>query len=203
MLMGRDMMKMAKIFPQSVLSCKLLVGTDGKEKMSKSLGNYISVTDEPGNMYGKIMSIPDTAMFDYFELCTYTPMDRIEEIKTRYESGSENPKDIKMKLAREIVEIYHGRDKAVKAENDFIETFSKGNIPDSLEEIRVSSGAELSSVLIENGLIASKTEYRRLIAEGAVSDMKTKEKITDQFARITEDMIIKIGKKRFIKITVE
>lgn len=114
MLMGRDIMKINKQEQQSVLAFELLVGTDGKEKMSKSLDNYIAITDTPADMYGKVMSIPDSLIPSYFTLCTYTPTGDISSIEENLKKGKENPRDIKMRLAREIVEMYHGKQKPTK-----------------------------------------------------------------------------------------
>jgi tyrosyl-tRNA synthetase len=125
MLIGRDIMKSNNVPEQSVMSLELIVGTDGKEKMSKSLDNYIAITDTPSDMFGKVMSIPDHIISQYFLLATYTPLGEIEEIKNKLHDGKTNPKDIKMRLAKEIVAIYHGEAAAKVAENDFLETFSR------------------------------------------------------------------------------
>jgi len=143
MLMGRDILKINKKEQQAVMSLELLEGTDGKEKMSKSLDNYIAITDEPNDMYGKIMSLPDTSIVNYFNLCTYTPQEEIKKIESEMKKGKMNPKDAKMRLAREIVVIYHGEDKAEQAEQNFIKTFQKGGLPEDLEEIIVQQGREI------------------------------------------------------------
>ncbi len=200
MLVGRDIMEMNKKIPQAVLSFKLLEGTDGKEKMSKSLDNYIGITDEPNDMYGKIMSIPDSSIGNYFELCTFTPMNEVESIKKKLEKGSVNPKDIKMNLARQIVEIYHGKDKAKKAEESFVNTFQKGEIPEKMTELKVKEGETLMNALVQAKLLSSKGDFRRLVEEGAVTDLDTNEKIKDVNFIPKSGMKFKIGKKKFIKI---
>jgi tyrosyl-tRNA synthetase len=204
MLMGRTVMKDndPSREPQAVLSLKLLEGTDGKEKMSKSLDNYIGITDEPSDMYGKVMSVPDASIANYFELCTYTSLDDIEDIKKDLEKGKVNPKDIKMRLAREIVAIYHGDKGAMKAEEDFINTFSKGGIPDDIKTVEVKMSTPLVDILLEEKIVASKTEYRRLMDDGAITFADTGNKITSPEAKIDQDVTLKIGKRRFIKIIV-
>ena len=140
--------------------------------MSKSLDNYIGITDEPNDMYGKVMSIPDSSIGNYFELCTFTPMDEVEDIQKKLEKGSVNPKDIKMKLAKQIVAIYHGEDKAQKAEESFVNTFQKREIPEEMTELD-GRGKTLMDILIEAKILSSKGDFRRLIEEGAVTNLST------------------------------
>lgn len=202
MLVGRDVMKMNSQPPQAVLGFELLVGLDGKEKMSKSLDNYIAITDTPANMYGKVLSIPDSVITNYFELCTYTTLDRIEEIKKEIAGGKVNPKDIKMELARQIVAEYHGEKNVKEAEEDFITKFQKKEIPDEIDEFKVEKETLLIDAVLANGLVESKGEFRRLLDEGAVTDLKTKEKISDPQIKIEQELTLKIGKKRFVKFTI-
>lgn len=202
MLVGRDVMKMNNQPPQAVLGFELLVGLDGKEKMSKSLDNYIAITDTPANMYGKVLSIPDSVIANYFELCTYTTLDRIEEIKKEIDGGKVNPKDIKMELARQIVAEYHGEKNVKEAEEDFITKFQKKEIPDEIDEFKVEKETLLIDAVLANGLVESKGEFRRLLDEGAVTDLKTKEKISDPQIKIEQELTLKIGKKRFVKFTI-
>lgn len=200
MLVGRDIMEMNKKVPQAVLSFKLLEGTDGKEKMSKSLDNYIGITDEPNDMYGKVMSIPDSSIGNYFELCTFTPMDEVENIRKKLEKNSVNPKNIKMNLAKQIVAIYHGEDKARKAEEGFINTFQKGKIPEEMTEFETEKRKTLMDILVEAKLLSSKGDFRRLIEEGAVTDLEADKKITDVNFIPRSGMKFKIGKRKFVKI---
>ena len=200
MLVGRDVMEMNQKIPQAVLSFKLLEGTDGKEKMSKSLDNYIGITDEPNDMYGKVMSVPDSSIGNYFELCTFTPMKEIEEMRKKLKDKSVNPKDIKMNLARQIVAIYHGEEKAQKAEKNFISTFQKREIPEEMMELETKKGESLMNVLVEVKILSSKGDFRRLIEEKAITDLETNKKITDADFIPKSGMKFKIGKKRFIKI---
>ena len=203
MLMGRDILKINKKEPQSVMSLRLLEGTDGKEKMSKSLDNYVAITDEPNDMYGKIMSLPDTSIVNYFNLCTYTSREEIKKIESDIKKGKTNPKDAKMRLAREVVVIYHGEDKAKQAEQNFIETFQKGGLPEDLKEVLVSKGTSLGKILVYNKIVKSNTEWRTLVSEGAVSNAETAEKIDSFDFSVDSDITVKVGKRRFLKIVVE
>ncbi len=200
MLMGRETMKASALEQQSVLSFRLIEGTDGKEKMSKSLDNFIAITDTPSDMYGKVMSIPDTSIANYFELSTYTPLVEIEEFKKQLDAESVNPKELKMRLAREIVAIYHGEKEAAKAEEDFTATFSKGGIPDDIKTTQAPAGTPLVGILLEEEMVESKTDFRRLLDAGAISDAATGDKITDPEASLDKDITLKIGKRRFLKI---
>ena len=202
MLMGRDVMKMNDIEPQAVLSFELLIGLDGKEKMSKSLDNYVGITDKPNDMYGKIMSLPDPLTEKYFELCTFTRTEEIKEIRENLKKGKLHPKEAKMNLAKQIVEIYHGKEKAEKAEDFFINTFQKKVTPDEMLEVQAEKDAELFSVLSKEKIVSSKTDFRRLIEEGAITNLETGEKVTDPHYSPKSGERFKIGKKRFIKINL-
>lgn len=202
MLIGRDILKINKKEQQAVVSLSLLEGTDGKEKMSKSLNNYIAITDEPNDMYGKIMSLPDTSIVNYFNLCTYAPTDEINKIESDMKNGKLNPKDAKMRVAREIIVIYHGEDKALSAEKNFTETFSKGGLPDGLAEIIVSRGSSLGKILLDNKIVKSNTEWRTLVSEGAISNAETLEKIDSKDFLVEKSIVVRVGKKRFLRISV-
>lgn len=199
MLMGRDVMKMNNQQLQSVLAIDLLEGLDGKEKMSKSLNNYIGVTDEPSDMYGKVMSVPDVLIARYFALATYTPLAEIEEIKNSVESGNVNPRDLKMRLAREIVAIYHGDRASVEAEKNFVDTFAKGKIPENVPEVSFDIDEDIIDILIKSECATSKTDARRLVENGAVTYLDSEEKITDS-KRISQKGTYRVGKHRFFKV---
>lgn len=185
--------------PQAIMTMPILVGTDGKNKMSKSLDNYIGITDEPNDMFGKVMSIPDNVIMDYFELATNVSRQNLDKIKAELDAGV-NPMDVKMRLAGEIVSIYHGEKAAKKAREDFTSIFSEGGVPENIEEIKIIKGAPLYDAV--SGLVKSKTELRRLVEGGAVSEAYGS-KITDINFKIQKDTIIKIGKRRFLKMKVK
>ncbi len=199
MLMGRDVMKMNNQEEQSVMSLDLLVGLDGKEKMSKSLDNYIAITDSVNDMYGKVMSIPDSVIATYFTLATPVPLPEIKEIQTGLIGGTLHPKDIKMRLAKTITEIYHGKEKAEEAERAFVDTFTKGVIPEDVPEIVGTTITTITEMLTESGSAESKSEARRLIEQGAVTHLDTDTKITDG-AQNPQKGTYRIGKHRFVKI---
>lgn len=202
MLIGRDVMKIYKQEPQAVLSFSLLVGLDGKEKMSKSLDNYVAINDEPSDMYGKIMSLPDSAIEEYFTLCTYTPASDIEEIVSQIKNNKVNPKDIKMRLAGEIVAMYHGEGARVIAEQDFITKFQKKEIPDDVLEVVSNGDKTLMETFKQAGVVESNTEFRRLVEEGAITLLtNNNQKVTDTSV-LSQEGVYKIGKKRFIKIVI-
>lgn len=204
MLMGRTVMKFSKQEPQAVLAFKILEGLDGEEKMSKSLDNYISITDTATDMYGKVMSIPDSSIVNYFELCTQLPLSEVKKIETELGNSSTNPKDLKMKLAKEIVKIYHGEEEGERAEQGFIETFQKGGIPEEIEEYRVKPNTLLGDFLVENKIIESKSEYNRLVKQGALKIVtETEMTISDPKMELSEPLVLKIGKHRFMRIAVE
>ena len=201
MLMGRKIMEVNKRPPQAVLSFALLVGLDGKEKMSKSLDNYVGITDAPNDMFGKIMSISDTAIPSYLELCTFTPMSEVAVLLKALEAGKAHPKEVKMDLAQQIVEIYHGQAAAVSARDAFVNTFQKKEIPDDIAEVSVAKGTLLADALLAASMVASKGEFRRLLDEGAIRK-DGEEKITDPFFAVDAPIVLRVGKHRFIKIVL-
>jgi tyrosyl-tRNA synthetase len=197
MLMGRQVMTNYKQIPQAVLSFKILEGLDGKEKMSKSLDNYVAITDEPSDMYGKIMSIPDASIVNYYELCTFTSLEDVKEIERKLQDGKENPKDLKMQLAKQIVAIYHGENKASGAEDDWVKKFEKKEIPDDVEEIKVAGN--LMETLVAGGVIESNSAARRLFETGSIQDLN-EDKKSDAKDEPVLQHVYKIGKKKFIRI---
>ena len=201
MLMGREVMRASSQPEQAVMSMDILVGTDGKEKMSKSLDNYIGISEDPTNIFGKIMSIPDTVILNYYKLCTSADAKRVEEIEKKLKDAKTNPRDIKLNLAEEIVSIYHGSQNATKARDVFIATFQKKEIPDEVEKITAKNEELLSELLVRAEILSSKSEWRRLVDEGAVKLLKEggEEKITD-FNKPAAPGVYKIGKRRFVQV---
>lgn len=200
LLAGRDLQRKNGQKPQDIFMVKLLVGTDGKEKMSKSLDNYIGVTEEPNSMFGKIMSIPDGVMLEYFELATRLDEKEIEKIKARLEAG-ENPRDLKMDLGFEVVKLYYGEEKATKAKEEFINVFSNKELPTDMIEYSIGPGElALVKLLVEIGAIDSNSEARRVIEQGGVK--VDGEKITDpnSIIDLLPGRIIQIGKRRYFKL---
>jgi tyrosyl-tRNA synthetase len=170
LLVGRDLMREEGLEPQVVMTLPLLVGLDGVEKMSKSLGNAIGIQEPPAEIYGKLMSIPDRLLWSYFELLTDVPAQEIAQRRRAIESGKENPRDAKADLARLVTAQFHGEEAAARAEEDFRKAFTKGELPEEIETTELPA-AEPSAgrVLVAAGLAASMREARRKIAEGALS----------------------------------
>lgn len=205
MLSGRDLSKSLNGKDKFVLATKLLTDSNGK-KMGKTEGNMISLNMSAADMFGSVMSWTDSMMLPAFEICTNLSDTEIVELKKSLESG-ENPKNIKSRLAREITAIYHGVEAATKAENDFNNAFStkSGDYSSLAKEIRVPTGSQLAGVLVEQGIVESKGEFRRLLAEGAVNIIDNDNnsavtKVVDPHYVVTASVNLKIGKRRFVKI---
>jgi tyrosyl-tRNA synthetase len=184
---------------QDVLTCQMLEGTDGR-KMSTSWGNVINITDEPNDMFGKVMSMRDDLIGKYFSLTTDLSPEEIKEIQNNI--GLQNPRDLKMRLAWEIVKLYHGDKEADKAKNFFVTAFQKKEIPADIKIIKTTKGALLMDILLKNNLVKSKSDFRRLVAGGGLSEING-EKITEPTAKIEKDVTLKIGKKNFLKIELK
>ncbi len=197
---GRTIQKFYGMDEQDILVTSMLEGTDGR-KMSTSWGNVINIDDEPLDMFGKVLSIKDELIIKYFLLCTDISIEEIKKIEEEIKKG-ENPKKIKERLALEIVSIYHNKEKAEEAASQFEAAFKKGGIPDTAEEVQVKKGMMLSDVLLENSVTASKSDFARLIKEGAIENIETTEKILDRNFSVVSDLNLRVGKKRFLKIRV-
>jgi len=200
LLMGRELQKYHGMQPQVVILMPLLIGLDGVKKMSKSANNYIGVTESPDSMYGKLMSISDTLMWNYFELLSFKSMIEIDQLKADIEAGR-NPKEIKVLLAKEIVARFHTEQDANLAEQAFEQRFKHNVAPDDLATIELQHGLAIPNVLKEAGLVASTSEAIRLIRQGAAK-MDGK-KITDTHT-IPEQgtAIYQVGKRRFARINL-
>ena len=203
LLVGRDIMREYGLEPQVILTLPLLVGLDGVEKMSKSLGNYIGIQDPPNEMYGKTMSIPDHLIYTYFELATDVPSSELANIKKQLEDPQVNPRDLKARLAFEIVRLYHGEQAARRAEEEFNRVFRQRELPEEMPEY-VYDPSEgkvwIVRLLSSAGLAPSNAEARRLIKQGAVSI--DGQKISDPDLEFVPEnnSVIKVGKRRFLRI---
>ena len=202
-LMGRSLQKAFNQDSQVTIFMPLLEGLDGKNKMSKSLGNYIGIDEEASVMYEKAMTIPDDLIIKYYELVTDIHPDIVDDIKRNLEENKVNPRDIKMNLAKEIVRLYHGEEKSNEAENRFKEVYQKGQIPNDIKTVEVlKSDFDLIDELVKNKLVSSKSEVRRLITQGGVK--VNNEKLDDiKNVNINDTMIVQVGKKKFIKICLK
>ncbi|ADG82711.1 tyrosyl-tRNA synthetase [Thermincola ferriacetica] len=208
LLMGRHLQKEYGQEPQVALMMPILEGLDGVQKMSKSLGNYIGITESPREMYGKTMSIADELMIRYFELVTPVSLAEIRDIEEGMKNGALHPRDVKMRLAREIVTMYHGREAALKAEEEFKSIFQKKELPDEIPEYVLDKNQLeegeiwLPKLMALAGLVSSSSEGRRLVIQGGVR--VNDKKVVDPAAKVQPEngMIIKAGKRKFVKIVV-
>jgi tyrosyl-tRNA synthetase len=203
MLTGRTLQKIARNKEKFVIPTTLLINPKtGKKLMNKSEGSAVWLDDEPKEMFGKIMSLADEAIVSMFTDCTYVSMEEIEKIKQEILNGV-NPRDLKVRLAKEIVTIYHNKEEADKAEEDFMNTFKEGGVPENIDEIEATPGEVLIDLAVKANLVKSKGEFRRLILEKAVSNQETGDKINDPLYKVINTSIFKIGKRRFLKIIVK
>jgi tyrosyl-tRNA synthetase len=204
LLMGRQLQEQNGQEPQIVITMPILEGLDGVQKMSKSLNNYIGITDAPDDMFGKIMSISDDLMWRYFELLSFRSMDEINGFRQQIADGA-NPRDIKFLLAEEIIERFHDLASARKAREAFIARFQKGAMPDEIPEKMVSAGDDglpIANLLKEAGLVGSTSEAMRMIKQGAVKI--DGEKISDKslLCECGTTHVYQVGKRRFARVTV-
>ncbi|HCF79803.1 MAG TPA: tyrosine--tRNA ligase [Glaciecola sp.] len=204
LLMGRELQKSQGQRQQTVLMMPLLEGLDGVQKMSKSLNNYIGITDAPNDMFGKIMSISDELMWRYFDLLSFRPIEEIAQLKITVAEGA-NPRDTKIELAKEIIARFHDDAAAEAAHQDFIQRFQKNAIPDDMPELTVTltaDGMGIASLLKEASLVASTSEAMRMIKQGAVKI--DGEKVDDPKLQLSVagEAVYQVGKRKFARITL-
>jgi len=203
LLVGRDVQREYGLEPQVILTMPILPGTDGIEKMSKSLDNYIGINEPPRQIYGKTLSIPDNLIYEYFLLTTNVSESELRAIQAKLESPSTNPRDLKRRLARELVAMYCGEDAARAAEEEFDRIFIKKELPDEVPEcsLALDNGAiGIVKLLIETKMVTSNNEARRLIEQGGVS--VDGQRIVDQHAiiELNKSIILKVGKRKFVRV---
>ncbi len=202
LLMGRDLQRSRKQAPQVVLTLPLLEGLDGVNKMSKSLGNYIGITESANDIYGKILSISDQLMFRYYELLSDLGGEQIAQLKEKMEDGSLHPKEIKKQLARELTARFHSEEAARQAEENFEQVFQKGGLPDDIQVVEITASEDLwlPQLLVDMELVKSTSDGRRMIKQNAVS--LDGEKVTDVNAVVKPhgEVLVKVGKLRYCKV---
>jgi tyrosyl-tRNA synthetase len=198
LLVGRELQSMVGQRPQQVFMTPLLVGTDGTKKMSKSLGNYIGVAEPPEDIYGKTMSIRDDLIMQYYELVTDVPENELTDLKKQLESGA-NPMALKKRLAKEIVTQLYSASEAANAAEHFEKTVQNKELPEEIQEYKITTGMGISRLLVDAGLAASRSEANRLIQQGGVTI--DGEKVTDMNKETPKGVIIKVGKRRYLKTT--
>jgi tyrosyl-tRNA synthetase len=204
LLMGRELQKDEGQTPQTVLMMPLLEGLDGVQKMSKSLGNYIGITDSPTEMFGKIMSVSDQLMWRYYDLLSFRPVEEIAELKQQVAQGA-NPRDIKIQLAKEIIERFHDAEAAEVAHADFTRRFSKNAMPDEMPELDIAmpqEGIAIGNLLKQADLVSSTSEAVRMIKQSAVKI--DGEKVSDTKLVLTKkgQAVYQVGKRKFARISL-
>lgn len=201
LLVGRELQKSAGQKPQVAITLPLLVGLDGEKKMSKSLGNYIGVAESPTEMFGKVMSISDELMWDWYDLLSFRPLTEIAQLKQEVENGR-NPRDIKVLLAKEIIARFHSEADAEAAEQEFINRFQKGAMPEDMPELTFEGEMGLANLLKEAGLVASTSEANRMVQQGGVKI--DGEKVEDTKLVIkASTAVYQVGKRKFARVTVK
>lgn len=201
LLVGRELQKSAGQKPQVAITLPLLVGLDGEKKMSKSLGNYIGVAESPTEMFGKVMSISDELMWDWYDLLSFRPLTEIAQLKQEVENGR-NPRDIKVLLAKEIIARFHSEADAEAAEQEFINRFQKGAMPKDMPELTFEGEMGLANLLKEAGLVASTSEANRMVQQGGVKI--DGEKVEDAKLVIkASTAVYQVGKRKFARVTVK
>jgi len=201
LLVGRDIQRENGITPQVILTMPILVGTDGVEKMSKSYDNYIGISDSPKDIYGRTLSIPDHIIYNYYEVATDISADELSQIKLLLEDKNNNPRDLKRQLARKLVEMYHSKEAAILAEEEFDNIFINKGIPDDISEMKFDvDKMTIIDLIAHINFAPSKGEARRLIQQGGVSIDGNK--VTDFSYEVIFDneKILKVGKRKFLKL---
>lgn len=200
LLMGRELQKQADMEQQVILTMPILEGLDGVQKMSKSLDNYIGIDDAPDEMFGKIMSISDELMWRYLELLSFETLETIASWKTEVENG-ENPRNIKFRLAEEIITRFHSNDAAKQAQQNFINRFAKNKVPDEMPEFSFDAGIKIANLLKDAGLVNSTSDAFRMIKEGAAKIEG--EKIADRnLVPEAGTAVYQVGKRKFARVTI-
>jgi tyrosyl-tRNA synthetase len=200
LLAGRKLQESFGLRPQIALTLPIVVGTDGSLRMAKSTGNTIGITDEPADMYGKVMSLPDDVMGNYFRLVTRWTPKEIAQLEAQLEAGEKHPRDVKMALAREIVDAYHGADAAQGAEAEFRRIFQDGDVPEELPEYALSAEKSLLDVLVDTGLASSRSEGRRLIQQRGVRLEDAVLEDPNEILVLSDPAILRVGKRRFMRL---
>ncbi|MCH7774841.1 MAG: tyrosine--tRNA ligase [Bacteroidetes bacterium] len=199
LLVGRDIQREYGVEPQCILTMPLIVGTDGVEKMSKSYDNYIGISDSPKEIYGRTLSIPDDIIYLYYDLTTDTSKEELAEIKQQLDDPNVNPRDIKRRLARTFITMYHNKEEGIKAEEEFDKVFIKKEVPDVLPALKVDDEMGILDLILKANFAPSKGEAKRLVTQGGVSINGKKVADIGTKIKVENGMILKVGKRKFIK----
>jgi len=200
LLAGRKLMEAFGLRPQTILTFPILVGTDGVLRMSKTTGNHIAINEAPEIMFGKVMSIPDSAMRNYADLVTRWPPEQITQYSTLLEDGTIHPRDLKMRLAGEIVAIFHGPEAAQRAEEHFRTVFQARELPSDMPEVSLPAATSLADLLMSTGLVPSKSELRRLVQQGGVRLDGNKVEDPNLVINPVDVQVLQIGRRKFLRV---
>lgn len=200
LLAGRKLQEAFGKKPQVAITLPVLVGTDGSLRMAKSTGNTIGITDDPEDMYGKVMSLPDEVMGNYFRLVTRLTPKQIEDLEGKLEAGEAHPRDVKMALAREIVDSFYGEQVALEAEEAFRRVFQQGDLPEEIDEYQVEAGIVLIDLMTETGLASSRSEARRLVQQNGVRLDDSVLEDPNQVLSLEKPAVLRVGKRRFLRL---
>ena len=203
LLMGRDLQRSRGQEPQVVLTTPLLEGLDGVNKMSKSLGNYIGISESPDSIFGKVMSVSDELMFRYYELLSDLSLEEINELKAKIAAGDLHPKAVKVRLARELVARFHSPAAADEAERNFEQVFARHEVPDEVEEVRIAADAAeiwVPKLRLDAGLVKSTSDGRRMIQQGAVTIDGQKVEDSNATVPCRDSVLLKVGKRKFCRV---
>lgn len=200
LLVARDVQRSWGMEPQAIVTTPLLVGTDGTEKMSKSLGNYVGLNDFPNDMYGKLLSIPDELLPFYFTHALFYTDAQVAEIKAGLADATLHPRDCKRRMAREVVARYTSEGTAAKAEEEFDRVFIRRDVPAEIESFTVEASSPLIDIMVQAGLAPSKGEARRLIQGGGVSLDGAKIEDVNHVHEAGDDVVLKVGRRRFLRL---
>ncbi|MDP2572836.1 tyrosine--tRNA ligase [Vibrio penaeicida] len=201
LLMGRELQKSNGQKPQAVLMMPLLVGLDGEKKMSKSANNYIGISEAPSEMFGKIMSISDDLMWSYYELLSFRPLGEVEQFKNDIANGK-NPRDIKILLAKEIIARFHSEADADAAEQEFINRFQKGAMPEEMPEFEFDAGLPITNLLKDTGLVNSTSDAMRMIKQGAAK-IDGEKVVDNKLVPEAGTAVYQVGKRKFARVTIK
>jgi len=201
LLVGRDIQREYGVEPQCILTMPLIVGTDGVEKMSKSYDNYIGISDSPKEMYGRTLSIPDDIIYLYYDLATDISVEELTKIKQELDDSKVNPRDIKRRLARTFITMYHSEEEAIKAEEEFDKIFINKEAPDDISEFKLEDKKiGILDLITKVKFAPSRGEAKRLVSQGGVSINGNKISDLNEIIVVANGMVLKVGKRKFIKL---
>lgn len=200
LLVGRDIQREMGQTPQDILTVPILVGLDGEIKMSKSLNNYVGIDEDPNQMYGKIMSIPDTVIETYLRLVSDIPAARVDEMTQGLADGTAHPRDVKDALATDVVRLFHGGEAAGRAREEFSRIFREHQVPSDMPELAIDVPATIVSLILQAGLAASNNEARRLVQQGGVRLDSVKVTSAEEELNLASPTVLQVGRRRFVRL---